>query len=120
MTKQTDAILILDDEFMVGLALAEELQATGFEVVGPFASAKDADAALDQRLPDAAILDFNLGEGDTSEQLAQKLASLGVPFLFLTGYSSLSFDDEALTRVPQLGKPVDPAIASAELRRLIA
>lgn len=119
MTENSGSILILDDEFLVGLALADEFEASGFEVVGPYSNAEDATDSIEEQLPDAAILDFNLGRGETSEELAQRLKQHGVPFVFLTGYSSLNFDDEQLARVPRLGKPVRPSIILDEARRML-
>ena len=72
-------ILLLDDEVIVAMALADDLEAEGFEIVGPFSNTDRAIAALDQARPDAALLDVNLGRGRTSYPLASRLGELGIP-----------------------------------------
>jgi len=56
---------------------------------------------------DAAVLDVNLGGGDTSYPVAELLASREVPFIFATGYDKGGIDERyAHCRVVQ--KPYAP------------
>jgi DNA-binding response OmpR family regulator len=48
---------------------------------------RQALAALDERRPDVAILDVNLG-GDPVFPLVERLERLDVPFVFATGYGA--------------------------------
>lgn len=73
---------------LIAFELAQLLKRHDFSVLGPFANTDDALAELDQTLPDAAILDINLGNGATSEPLASELMDRSLPFVFLTGYGS--------------------------------
>jgi len=66
-----------------------ELRDAGAEVVGPAPTVADAlrlveVAAKDGRLS-AAVLDVNL-QGRAVAPVADRLAALGVPFVFATGY----------------------------------
>ena len=111
-------ILVLDDEALIGLAFADDLEDEGYEVMGPFTRLEEAEKALEEEAPAAAFLDVNLGEGKTSLPLADKLTEKGVPFVFLTGYSELSPMAERFSDASYLSKPVSKDMAIAELRRL--
>ncbi len=78
-------VLVLEDEVIVAMDLAQTIEDDGHEVVGPFHSVETAMGALADTLPDCAVLDVNLGDGNTSEGVAEMLAGRA-PFLFLTGY----------------------------------
>ena len=106
---QKKAVMILEDEVLVAFDLAGIVEDAGCEVVGPFHAVPEALAALDNCVPDLAILDVNLG-ADTSEPVAQKLEAMNVPFAFSTGYSSGKSKVPArFPKAPCLSKPVQPA-----------
>jgi DNA-binding response OmpR family regulator len=79
-------VLVVEDDFLIGLELCAVLADAGAEVIGPMQTVQTALArAGDQRLS-AAILDIRLGK-ETVEPVAQCLAGQHVPFLFYTGQS---------------------------------
>lgn len=112
-------ILILDDEFLVGLAIADDLERAGFRVAGPYADAEKAARALDDDRPDAAVLDINLGRGRTSYALAAMLAERGTPFVFLTGYGELAPGTQTFAEARWLSKPIAPEWLLHEVRRML-
>ncbi|MGT2488359.1 hypothetical protein ACU4GA_25370 [Methylobacterium oryzae CBMB20] len=57
---------------------------------------------------DAAVLDVNLGNGDTVYPVADKLSALGVPYLCATGDVKFSGADTYRQR-PRLEKPFSEA-----------
>ncbi len=67
----------------------DELRDAGAEVVGPAPSVDDALRLVETIAANggisAAVLDINLG-GQHVAPVADRLAALGVPFLFATGY----------------------------------
>jgi CheY-like chemotaxis protein len=78
-------ILVVEDEYLIANQLKRWLQDAGAEVIGPVPSVERAlDLIEDHRL-DAAVLDINLGNGDTSFPVADRLELLKVPYLFATG-----------------------------------
>jgi CheY-like chemotaxis protein len=78
-------ILILEDEYLIAMEMKGWLQEAGVEVIGPVPGVDHAlDLIEDHRL-DAAVLDINLGDGDTSFPVADRLELLQVPYLFATG-----------------------------------
>ena len=106
-------VLILDDEILIGMALAEELAAHGFTISGPHKDVISAQEAFKSAPPDMAFLDINLGEEETSLDFARLLKKRGTPFAFLTGYSELPMSREEFANVPILSKPV-PTKAALE------
>lgn len=99
-------ILLVEDEPLVAMMMAQMIGDLGAEVVGPFGSVGEAIAAGSDRL-DAAVLDINVG-GELVYPLAEKLAVSGTPMLFLTGYDAKSVDDRFI-KADVLTKPIDEA-----------
>lgn len=112
-------ILIVEDDAVIGLDLADELAAAGYNIAGPAASVGEALALIEAELPSFAILDVNLG-AETSEPIAVELLARQVPFMSVSGYS-LEQRPVAMLGVPHLSKPVSVTavlreIAAAEAR----
>ena len=110
-------IMIVEDEALIGFDLADLLQTAGYRVTGPYATADEAMGALDRGRLSLAILDVNLGEGQTSEAVARRLTQDGTPILFVSGYSVAG--SEVLRNFPharKVSKPWDPS----ELLRTIS
>lgn len=78
-------ILIVEDEPILAITLQDMLEDLGYEVVGPAFRIAPALALADGATIDGAILDVNMGEGD-SYGVAARLAERGIPYLFATGY----------------------------------
>ncbi|MEE4200342.1 response regulator [Erythrobacter sp.] len=103
---EAPTVLIVDDEMLIGMALADELNSHGFCVKGPFGTTATAQTASEGDLPDIAFLDVNLGKGRTSHAFANWLLDQDVPVVFLTGYSKLPPSDPKFRKLPVLSKPV--------------
>ncbi|MEX0686180.1 MAG: response regulator [Balneolales bacterium] len=86
-------ILLVEDEFLVGMNIQITLRNAGFKVTGPAMKIEEALLLIDENEFDGAVLDVNLG-GNSSCEVATKLTELGIPFIFLTGYTrdNLPFD----------------------------
>jgi CheY-like chemotaxis protein len=65
-------VLVVEDNYLIGIDLADMLELAGAKVAGPVVSVADALNAIDS-LPDAATLDVQLGE-ETSFPIADELA----------------------------------------------
>ncbi|PZN95104.1 MAG: response regulator [Alphaproteobacteria bacterium] len=102
-------ILVVEDEYVIAMDLALELEELGFEVVGPAGSVSEALALVDRgdRL-DGAILDVNL-RNERVYPVADALAARGVRFVFASGYDARLMPD-AYADVPRCGKPIDRAV----------
>lgn len=109
-------VLVVEDEFLVSIALEEDLREAGAVVVGPCNDLASGLARARAERFDVAVLDVNL-DGTPIYPLADELIERGVPFLFLSGYtgSDLPARFAALRR---LSKPYEPSRLIDELAAL--
>jgi DNA-binding response OmpR family regulator len=110
----TRTILVLEDEHIVAMDIAEELRDGGWTVVGPAGSVAMANKLIEAGSPQVALLDVNLN-GSDSFGLAERLIEEGVRVIFLTGYSASSIP-ERFSGCPVIAKPVDLPYLNSVLR----
>jgi CheY-like chemotaxis protein len=91
-------VLVVEDEAIVSMMLADLLQSAGCVVIGPVGTTTGALALVEQEVIHCAVLDIKLTDG-TSVPVAEALAARGIPFVIATGYA-----EEAL--VGYAGAPV--------------
>ena len=97
-------ILVVEDEYLIAMEVKRWLQEAGSEVIGPVPSVDQALDLIEDDGLDAAVLDINLGNGDTAYPIADKLGALRVPYLFATGDAKVSSASVYCHR-PRLEKP---------------
>jgi PAS domain S-box-containing protein len=100
-----NTIMLVEDEPVVAMMMAETLMDLGFRVAGPYAGLSEALAAAVEAQVDGAILDMNLN-GSLVYPVAEVLKAKGIPFVFITGYGTESVD-RRYQQVPLLQKPID-------------
>jgi CheY-like chemotaxis protein len=116
-TLEGQRILVVEDEFLLAMEVEATLSSFGCAVAGPFAKlGKALDAARTYAL-DGAVLDINLN-GEMVYPLADLLHSLGVPFLFLTGYVASDIP-ERFRGFQRLQKPLHPYTLRKVLMQLL-
>ena len=97
-------VLVVEDEMMVAMLVADMLTELGCAVVGPAHALETAlDLAASQPAPDVALLDVNLA-GQPVFAVADALREMGVPAIFSTGYGDMALR-EADRGAPVLHKP---------------
>jgi DNA-binding response OmpR family regulator len=111
-------ILIVEDDPLIALDLADQLSQASFIVVGPATSVSRATSLLSSVGCDAAVLDVNLGS-ETSEPLAHDLAARAIPFLCVSGYSTDQLP-AVFQQAPLLSKPVHMPLLIDRLHKLFA
>ncbi len=110
---------IVEDETLVLFNLEDILQELGWGVAAQAMRLTDAERLAETvDLPDAAILDVNIG-GNPVFPVADILARRGVPILFATGYGRAGLPAEWQDR-PVVVKPYDREDLKAALDSLIA
>jgi DNA-binding NtrC family response regulator len=107
-------ILIVEDIVDFADELAETLQGWCLEVVGPVGSVRDALVLIEGEEIHGALLDVILG-AEKVFPLAAELSARNIPFLFMSGYSTLPDFPHELKAVPWIIKPVDPAALAAAM-----
>lgn len=108
-----DRILIVEDEFLVGIQLEDDLHAAGYRAVGPYAKLEDAVLAARREQFDLAILDINLN-GEKVFPLADELIARGIPIILISGYLASDLPERFRDR-PLLAKPYDPTVLDKEI-----
>jgi CheY-like chemotaxis protein len=98
-------VLLVEDEALVGMMMADLLSDLGFGVLGPYGRIADAVEAIGRQPIKAAVLDINLG-GELVYDLADALVERGLPIVFVTGYGAEGLD-QRFADAPVLQKPVD-------------
>ena len=111
-------VLVVEDEYLIALMIAEILEQAGYEVVGPVSS---LDSALKLGHPhnmDSGLLDVNLN-GEMVYPLADKLDSFNLPYVFVTGYGAVKLPERFRER-PVLAKPFMPHVLLQTLQDVAA
>ena len=102
-------VLVVEDEALVSMLVEDLLRDAGATVLGPAPSVGDALRLVEAAAADggisAAVLDINLN-GEHVAPLVDRLASIGVPFLFATGYGD-GRDTGGHGAAPVVEKPFD-------------
>jgi DNA-binding response OmpR family regulator len=113
-------VLVVEDEPSVSMLVEDELCDAGAEVVGPVPTVDHALRLIDAAAADggisAAVLDIDLN-GMKVAPVADKLAALGVPFLFATGYG-VGRNTGGHGAAPVLRKPFAPQTLIAAVEAL--
>jgi CheY-like chemotaxis protein len=109
-------VLVIEDQFIIALALSDALEELGLQPVGPVRSVDEALQALDVGSPDAALLDIWLGDC-AAYDVAQRLNELAVPYI-VTGGNARPDEPPSLAMARRLPKPFSPPELRAELARL--
>lgn len=99
-------ILIVEDESLLAMDLADRLKREGCDIIGPAAREAKALDLVARDSPDAVVLDLNL-DGRLPIDLAKTLMARQIPFVVVTGYGRRQFDIPALQEAPRLQKPID-------------
>ena len=113
-------VLVAEDEPLVSMLVEDELRDAGATVLGPAHSVDDALRLVEAAAADggisAAVLDINL-DWRHAGPLADRLAALGVPFLFATGYGE-NCDMGGHGEAPVLRKPFGAETLAAAVASL--
>jgi DNA-binding response OmpR family regulator len=108
-------VMIVEDELFVALDLESIVESAGFGADGPYETVADALAAVESQLPNCAILDVRLPDGEVFPA-ADRLRDAGVPLIFHSGHAD---HRELLSRYPGAQicpKPSSPSSLRTALR----
>lgn len=79
-------VLVVEDEGLVALLVADTLKDAGARVLGSASSVRSALRFVELGVPDVVVLDVNLG-GELSTPVAAELRRRDIPFVVTTGYA---------------------------------
>ena len=107
-------VLIVEDDPIIALGFEDTLLTLGVPLVRVAANVAAALQMIEDRRPDFALLDVGLARGK-SFAVAERLAALGIPFAFATGYGADRVPPEFADR-PRLTKPCTTEALATALR----
>jgi len=110
-------IMIVEDDVLLALDLADTLRNAGLTILGPFGSVDVALDAVSADPPELAVLDIDLN-GSLSFPVADALAAANVPFLWLSA-SSPDVVPAVHQARPFLSKPFAAPTLLQVVRRLV-
>jgi|SRR5690348_6803770 len=99
-------VLVAEDELLLSEAICEILCGLECTVIGPFDNLDDTLRAIRTNGIDAALLDIQLGK-ENVYPAAKELALQRIPFILLSGYTSLSGYPALFHNAALLTKPFD-------------
>lgn len=109
-------VLVVEDEHIVALALADDLEDQGAIVIGPASSVEGALGLIGENRIEAAVLDIQL-QSQMVFPVAEALTGLEVPFMFTSGFDASAVPEE-FAHVPQCEKPASSRTVVDMLARL--
>ena len=109
-------VLLVEDEPLIAMMLEDEITDRGHTVVGIATSVVDALRLINRTVPDVAVVDYQLSDGNCHE-VTRALERHGIAFVLLTG-ALIEKSDTRFANVEVLAKPVDIDRLMAVLMRL--
>ncbi len=103
-------ILVVDDESLISMALNDQLEYLGHEVVGTASSGAEAVALAEAHQPDMVLMDVHLGgDMDGLDAAGEINARRATPIVILTGFPDKALVERGRSRgvVAHLLKPID-------------
>lgn len=100
-------ILITEDEPLIALSLALELEQAGHEVIGPAATIEASLQLARTHKVELALLDIDLRQRGDGVLLARRLHEMDIPAVFVSGQDRIASDNADLA-VGFIGKPYNP------------
>ena len=100
-------VLLVEDELLVGMDLCDTVEELGFEVDGPYPGWAQALSAIDERMPDFAILDVMI-EGGNVYPIADTLSEAGVPIIFHSAHCPPLTIQQRYPQAQACSKPCPP------------
>jgi DNA-binding response OmpR family regulator len=101
-TTRAKRLLVVEDECLVALTIADDLVELGYNVIGPAFTIAEARRLADAASIDGALIDVNLN-GVRADEVVDILSRREIPFIFVTGYDCLPINFHA--NVDVLKKP---------------
>ncbi|HBR05830.1 MAG TPA: two-component system response regulator, partial [Desulfovibrio sp.] len=98
--RRAPAILVVDDERVIGMALTASLGRLGYVSAGLAGNGEEAVRLCGEKHPDLVLMDVRLqGEMDGVEAAERINRLFGTPIIFLTAF----WDEETVTRAKRSG-----------------
>lgn len=84
-------VLVVEDDYFIGLTIEAALLDAGYEVIGVVASGEEAIEIASDECPQLALLDLRLAGQMNGVEAAKHMSALGITSLFVTANDDPSF-----------------------------
>ena len=111
-------VLIVEDSFLVVMALEDLFDRLGWKMIGPAVRVDEALMLARTETFDAAFVDINLA-GEMSWPVAAVLKERGIPFVFSTGYNVETLVPTSLRGTAIVSKPYQSNDVERCIRKII-
>jgi 1,2-diacylglycerol 3-beta-glucosyltransferase len=119
LRKPGPTLLIVEDEVLAAMALRDELEEAGYNVLNLTGHHQTALASAEAFTPDLALVNIQLDGRDDGIALAEDLKALGVPVMFISGQVSRARSAETVA-IASLPKPYSVTDAVMAVNYLLA
>ena len=99
-----DDVLLVEDNMIIALDTEDTMLKLGVKTVRTASGVAEALKMIEERAPNFALLDVNLG-AETSFEIAELLANRNIRFAFATGYGEQVVFPASFADAPKLRKP---------------
>lgn len=110
--------LLVEDELLVAFDLQDIIEGVGLLVDGPHVDIAGANIALNHAMPDIAILDVSLRDGDVFP-IADRLNEHGIAIIFHSGHADQADLSSRYPAAAICSKPCSPVLFAQTIERLI-
>nr|WP_245758846.1 HWE histidine kinase domain-containing protein [Tropicimonas isoalkanivorans] len=104
MPSDETSVLIVEDDVLIAMDLAELVRSLGYSVSAVTSSVEEGLEVLKRSVPDIALLDMFLDD-ETSKDLLAPLKAANVPIVVMSGHMADASEQSAFSEFPQLEKP---------------
>jgi DNA-binding NtrC family response regulator len=111
-----DDVLLVEDDPIIALDFEDTILGLGVKTVRTAANVATALRLIADRPPQFALLDVGLVR-EKSFAIAERLDTLKIPFVFVTGYDAAASIPAAFSDRPRLPKPCSTEALEEALRR---
>lgn len=109
-------ILLVENDSDFAESVALNLEAAGFDLLGPVTGGLEAFAVCERQQPDLALIDITLDGAIDGIFLGQQLAERGIPIVYLTGRFERALNEGRAHASALLAKPCSSQELIATLR----
>jgi CheY-like chemotaxis protein len=113
-------VLVIEDEAVIALDVADIVRNAGHQVVGIAATEKTAVELARQHSPHLVLADIQLRGGDSGiSAVNQIMRSMNVPVIFVTGYPERLLTGKQVEPAFVISKPFDPDLLRAAIAQAL-
>src|SRR3981081_2518095 len=113
-------VLVIEDEAVIALDVADIVRNAGHEVVGIAATEKAAIELAKQHSPHLVLADIQLRGSDSGiAAVNQIMSSMWVPLIFVTGYPERLLTGKQIEPAFVISKPFDPDLLRAAIAQAL-